>query len=335
MEPVRWGVVGVAAHFIKRVLLPLKRSSFVHLYAVASRSAEKAQATALKFGIDRWYSSYEELLEDDRIEAVFIPLPNHLHHQWIKKSADAGKHILCEKPLGMSAEQTFESFSYAQKKGVLLMEAFMYRFHPQWQRALELVQTREIGSVQTIHTAFGYHLKDPHNIRNRVEFGGGALRDIGCYAVSLSRFLLEAEPERVICLLHDDPDFKIDILSSGIVDFGSARSLFSVGTQISPHQRVDIYGSGGIITIHVPFNAYEDAPVRLSVHTDVGERELLFDRANQYLLEFEAFSRAIREKNPAPLPPEDAINNQSALDALFRSAETRNWENVERCGSLL
>jgi len=326
MKPVRWGVLGVATHFVLRVIAPLLRSEEVEVAAIASRSADRARKAAGEWGIPRWYGSYEELLRDKDIEAVFIPLPNHLHAEWIRKCADAGKHILCEKPLALDAKEAAAAVAYAGKAGVLLMEAFMYRFHPQWQRALELVRIGEIGSVRAVHTYFCYSLTDPQNIRNKLDMGGGALMDIGCYAVSVPRWLFGREPARVLGVVERDPQFKTDVFSSAILDFGSGRSLFSVGTQAFPFQRVDVHGTGGHLSVHVPLNMYPDVPPRLTVITGVGEREVQLPAADQYALEFEAFSRAVRQGQPVPTPPQDAIDNQKVLDALFQSAESGRWE---------
>jgi predicted dehydrogenase len=326
MEPVRWGVLGVATHFILRVLLPLLKSDQTEVMAVASRSAERARKASERWGIPRWYGSYEELLKDKEIEAVYIPLPNHLHGEWIRKCADAGKHVLCEKPLSLNAEETASAVAYAHKAGVMLMEAFMYRFHPQWRRALELVRVGEIGAVRAVHTYFCYNLKDPGNIRNKLDMGGGALMDIGCYATSVPRWLFGREPEQVLGILERDPQLKVDIFSSAILDFGFGRSLFSVGTQAFPFQRVDVHGTGGHLSVQVPFNMYPDVPPRLTVITSVGEREVALPAADQYALEFEAFSQALRQGKPSPTPPQDAVDNQKVLDALFRSAESRRWE---------
>ena len=326
MKPVRWGVLGVATHFVLRVIVPLLKSEEVEVTGIASRSADRARKAAERWGIPRWYGSYEELLKDRDIEAVFIPLPNHLHAEWIRKCADAGKHILCEKPLALDAKEAAAAVAYADKAGVLLMEAFMYRFHPQWRRALELVRIGEIGSVRAVHTYFCYSLMDPENIRNKLDMGGGALMDIGCYAASVPRWLFGREPERVLGVVERDPRFKTDIFSSAILDFGSGRSLFSVGTQAFPFQRVDVHGTGGHLSVHVPFNMYPDVPPRLTVITGVGEREVQLPAADQYALEFEAFSRALRQGQPVPTPPQDALDNQKVLDALFRSAESGRWE---------
>lgn len=328
MESVKWGVLGVATHFIKRVLLPLRKSPLINLYGIASRNPDKAEMAAKKFGIPRYYGSYEELLADKEIEAVYIPLPNNLHVEWIKKSADAGKHIICEKPLALSTQEAEESIEYAKSRGVKLMEAFMYQLHPQWKHAKELVSVGEIGEVHTIHTRFFYYLIDPNNIRNKLETGGGALRDIGCYAISIARFLLEKEPKRILSLITRDEDFRTDILTSAILDFGKSRSLFTVSTQTFPHQSVDIHGEGGDIHIKIPFNMYPDVPAEVVVTTDIGTRVIRSEPSDQYGLEFEAFSKALRGEGEIPISSQDTINNQKVIDAGFKSEQTGTWVEI-------
>ncbi len=325
MDRVRWGVLGVSGHFVRKVILPLKKSSVIELYGIASRSPERAKNTAEKYGILKSYSSYDELLEDENIEAVYIPLPNYLHKEWIKKTADKGKHILCEKPLALTKDEAQDSVDYAKSKDVLIMEAFMYRFHPQWKRVRELVSVGEIGEVQSIYALFTYNNPDPKNIRNNPDYGGGGLLDIGCYAVSISRYLLGEEPRKVVSLIYNDSDFQVDILTSGILDFGKVRSLFTVATQLFPCQRVDINGSRGYISILIPFSIFPDVPAKVSVTTDIGTRILEFFPVDHYGLEFEAFSLSIRNKKPAPIPHDDIVYNQKVLDALFESAKTKSW----------
>ncbi len=326
MKAVRWGVLGAANIFMKKVLPPLLKTDAVELMAIASRSEEKARSAARTFGIARSYGAYEDLLADPDIEAVYIPLPNHLHTEWIRKAADAGKHVICEKPLALNAEEAASCVEYASKKGVRLMEAFMYRFHPQWRRARELVRAGEIGQVLAVHTSFAYDNRDPENIRNKLAMGGGALMDIGCYAVSTARFVFGREPERAIGFFTRDANFKTDILSSAILDFAGPRSVFTVATQSFPTQGVDIFGSAGRIHIEVPFNISPDTPPQLVVITGIGERRPTLPAADQYGLEFEAFSKALRRDLPVPTPAEDAVSNQKVLDALFRCESSGTWE---------
>ena len=326
MKPVRWGIISVAKHFIRCVVLPMQKSEMIELYGIASRNPEKAKEASEKYGIPRYYQSYEDLLSDKSIEAVFIPLPNDMHLEWIKKSVDAGKHIICEKPLTLNAREASEAIEYAAKKDTLLMEAFMYRFHPQWIKARELVQTENIGNLRAVHTFFSYQNTDPYNIRNILEMGGGGILDIGCYAVSIARYIFDKEPQRVVSLINRDQAFKTDILSSGILDFGDGHSIFTVGTQTFPYQKVDIIGSAGRIHIKIPFNTYPDIPVNISVTNSVGTRKIHSGPADHYELQFERFSEAIRKGLQAPISPMDALNNMSVLDALFRSEKSGNWE---------
>jgi predicted dehydrogenase len=328
MKPVRWGVLGVGKHFIQRVLLPLQKSPLIEVAAVASRDLAKAREAAGNFGIPAAYGSYEELVADRSLEAVYIPLPNHLHAEWVRNSADAGKHVLCEKPLALNAGETQACLDYCRAKGVRLMEAFMYRFHPQWRRAVELVRVGEIGAVRSVHVCIGYFNADPRNIRNVLDFGGGSLMDIGCYAVSMPRLLFQAEPSRVIGLLSRDPAFKTDVLSSAILDFGSGRATFTVGTQLFSHQGVEVIGTAGRMKIWIPVNAFPDSPMRLTVTNGIGEREPELPAVDQYALEFEEFSRALREDRPVPTPPEDAVANMKVLDALLASERSGRWEPV-------
>ncbi|MGA2976986.1 MAG: Gfo/Idh/MocA family oxidoreductase [Spirochaetia bacterium] len=328
MKPVVWGVLSVSNHYKLRVHPYVSRSPIIQMRGLASRSADKAAEAGRELGIAKTYGSYNDLLADKEIEAVYIPLPNHMHAEWVRKAADAGKHVLCEKPFAMNAEEAENAIRYAERKGVLVMEAFMYRFHPQWKRARDLVKAGEIGQVQAISTIFSYDLKDPRNIRNILAVGGGAIPDIGCYAVSSARFLLGKEPQRVISLVQRDPVMGTDILSTALLDFGDARCQFTLGTQTYPWQRVDVVGSGGEIAVLLPFNAYADVPMQVSVSTSLGTRQIYTPATDQYVEMFEAFSRAVRDGTPVPTPAQDAINNMKVLDAVFRSEKSGSWEKV-------
>jgi predicted dehydrogenase len=325
MQPVRWGILGISGHYIKKVHLPVRESEQSEVVGIASRSREKAEAAARNYDIPRAYGSYDELLADPDIEAVYNPLPNHMHVEWVKRAADAGKHILCEKPLGLDADEVQEAIDYCRERNVLLMEAFMYRFHPQWKYARDLIHTGNIGTVRAVQSSFFYDNEDPQNIRNRQDAGGGGLYDIGCYCVSTARYLLGAEPHRVVSLVENHPEWKIDMLSSGLLDFGGAHASFTVGTQNFPYQFVTAYGSGGIITVHIPFNTHPDVPVTVTVRDGIDVREVAFGPEDHYGAEFDAFSRAVRAGGPVPTPPEDALNNQRVLDALFASGESGTW----------
>ena len=329
MKPVTWGVLSLSAHYKLRIHPNVSHSPLVALRGIASRTRERAEAAARELGFPKAYASYEALLADKEIEAVYIPLPNHLHAEWVMKAADAGKHVLCEKPFALNASEAEKAIRHAERAGVLVMEAFMYRHHPQWKHAREIIKAGEIGEIATIHTLFSYMNMDPRNIRNILEVGGGAIPDIGCYAVSSARFLLGREPTRVLSLVRRDPALKTDILSTGILDFGGARSVFTVTTQSHPAQSVEALGSGGLLAIHLPFNAYPDTPMHISVTTGLGTREIALPATDQYVEMFEGFSRAVRGEGPVPTPPQDAIDNMKVLDALFRSEKSESWEAVK------
>ena len=328
MKPVVWGVLSISHHYKLRVHTNVSRSPLVQMHGLASRAKDKAAAAARDLGIAKAYGSYEELLADKEIEAVYIPLPNHLHAEWVKKAADAGKHVLCEKPFAMNAKEAEEAIRYAERKGVRVMEAFMYRLHPQWKKARDLLKAGEIGQVQLVSTVFTYNNQDPRNIRNILAVGGGAIPDIGCYAVSSARFLLGREPTRVISLVQRDPTMGTDILTSALLDFGAARCQFTIATQAWPSQRVDALGSGGALSVVIPFNAYPDVPMEVTVTTGVGTRQIYTAPTDQYVEMFDAFSRAVRDGTPVPTPPQDAIDNMKVLDALFRSEKSGSWEKV-------
>ncbi len=328
MKPVIWGVLSVSNHFVSKIYTNVRKSPLNEFRAIASRTTDRARAAAGKLRIPKAFGSYADLLADKEIEAVYIPLPNHLHAEWVKKAADAGKHVLCEKPFAMSADEAEDAFAYADKKGILVMESLMYRFHPQWIRAGELVQSGELGEIHAVHTFFSYMFPDPDNIRNKVDIGGGGLRDVGSYAVSCARFLVGAEPTRVVSLMYRDPTLRTDTLSSGVLDFGKARSIFTVGTQTQAWQQVEVVGSGGKLTIHVPFNVSPDVPAAMTVTNWVETRKVFTPAVDQFVEVFDAFSRAVRSGGPVPQPHEDTVDNQRALDALFRSEKSGTWEEV-------
>ncbi len=328
MKRLKLGVLSVSAHFTNKVLLPLSKSKQLEIYGIASRSSDKAEAFADKWGIPKAYDSYEALLADPEIEAVYIPLPNHMHLEWIKKAADAGKHIICEKPLTLNADETAEIMTYLTGKNIRFMEAFMYRFHPKWQHARDLLTFGEIGEIYAIHTIFTYNNQDPANIRNIKAYGGGALMDIGCYAISSARFLLGKEPTRAISLVTEHDDFKTDVRTSAMLDFDGVHCMFTVATNTFPQQEVKIYGTGGVMTITIPFNDYSDIQGEIIVQTGVGTRSVRFDPVNQYLLQFEGFAKAVREDSQVMIPLEDSYWNMKIIDAVVESAATGRWVDL-------
>jgi predicted dehydrogenase len=331
MEKLRLGVLGCSKHYALRVAPALKSSLLVEPFAVASRDEAKAKEYARNIGFPKAYGSYGALLADPDVDFVYIPLPNHLHLEYIKKAADAGKPVLCEKPICLNAKEAAEAAAYCQKKNIPLMEAFMYRFHPQWVRAAEVVKCGELGKVLSTSGVFSYNNQDGTNIRNQIDCGGGAILDIGCYTVSTSRLLMEGEPQKVAATLFRDPVFKTDILTSAILDYGDGRSsTLTVSTQMFPVQRVTAYGTDGSLSIEVPFNMFGDFPGKVTITTSIDKRIVETEIADQYLLEFDAFAQALIEKTEVPTPISDAVANLAVLDAVFAAAASGKWETVAK-----
>jgi predicted dehydrogenase len=331
---VKWGVLGAASIAVRKVIPAMQKGARSEVTAIASRDVKKAQEAARALGIPKAYGSYEELLADGEIEAVYNPLPNHLHVPWSIKAAEAGKHVLCEKPLSLTVAEAKTLLATRDRYGVKIGEAFMVKTHPQWLRTRELIRTGLIGELRAIVGAFSYFNRDPHNVRSVLEWGGGGLLDIGCYPITTSRFLFGEEPLRVTGLIERDPEMKIDRLTSAILDFPSGQSVFTCSTQLVPYQRMQILGTKGRIEIKIPFNAPNDRPCEILVDDgrDVfgsGIRTELIPACDQYTIQGDAFSRAIREGSEVPVPLEDAIANMAAIEAVFRSAETGKWENPQ------
>ena len=325
------GVIGVAKIATEKVIPAMQRGEVSEIAAIASRAIGKARAAADELGIPRAYGSYEDLLADEEIEAIYNPLPNEEHVPWTLRALAAGKHVLCEKPIALNAEEARPLIDARNRSGKLVAEAFMVRFHPQWRRARELVRDGSIGKAQAIQTFFSYRLLDPDNVRNRPP-GGGGLYDIGCYAVLTARFIFGAEPTRVVATIDWDPKFKTDRLASALLEFPGGRHLtFTVGTQSSAHQRVTIMGDQGRIEVMIPFNASPERPTEIAIDPGAdlfggGRRIETFPICDQYTLQGDAFSLAIRDGSPLEFPIEDAIANMRVIDALFRSAKSGSWE---------
>ncbi|MCA1644317.1 MAG: Gfo/Idh/MocA family oxidoreductase [Chloroflexi bacterium] len=314
---------------INQVIPAMQQGAFTEVTAIASRDQERAATAARQLGIARAYGSYAELLADPDVDAIYIPLPNEQHVPWSIKALEAGKHVLCEKPIALTADeaQTLVDAA-AQYPQLLIMEAFMYRHHPQWQRARELVLAGAIGELRTIQSFFAYANADPTNIRNQVEHGGGGLMDIGCYNVSLSRFIFGAEPVQVSGMVERDPQFNTDRLVSAMLDFGRGTATFTCSTQLSPYQRVNIFGTTGRIEVEVPVNVSRERPARIWYAHDATVDELVFDVCNQYTLQGDNFARAVIGNRPVPVPLEDAVANMRVIDAIFRSGRAGTWVPV-------
>jgi predicted dehydrogenase len=328
MKKIRWGVLSTAKIAIEKVIPAMQLGKYCTVTAIASRQLEKAQEAARRLGIEKAYGSYEELLADPDVDAVYLPLPNHLHVPWAIKALKAGKHVLCEKPLGLNAAEDQKLLEASRKFPRLkVMEAFMYRHHPQWQWAKKRVSEGKIGELRTIQSFFSYYNSDPNNIRNKMDIGGGGLMDIGCYCISLSRFIFGAEPRRVCGIMEEYPEMKVDRLTSGILEFVSGTSTFTCATQLVPYQRVNIFGTKGRIEIEIPFNAPPDRPCKIWHGDDAIIEEVILEICNQYTIQGDLFSRAVLEDREVPTPLEDAVANMQVIDALVRSARSGSWEN--------
>ncbi|MCU7550321.1 Gfo/Idh/MocA family oxidoreductase [Chitinophagaceae bacterium LB-8] len=327
MNKIRWGILSTAKIGREKVIPALQKGKYCDVIAIASRNIEQAQAAAKALGIPKVYGTYEELLSDSDINAIYIPLPNHMHVEWAMKALEAGKHVLCEKPIGLSSAEAIKLLDAAQQMPHLkIMEAFMYRFHPQWQHVKKLVDDGSIGTLKTVQSFFSYYNVDMNNIRNRKDAGGGGIMDIGCYCISIARFLFNREPERVVGTVEYDPNSQTDRLASGILDFSTGTSTFTCSTQLMPYQRVNILGTEGRIEIEIPVNAPPDKPTRIWLHLKEGTEEIVFDPVDQYTLQGDAFSKAILENTPVPTDLEDAINNMKVIEALFQSFEKNTWQ---------
>ena len=329
MDKVVWGIISTAKIGIEKVIPGMQRGRCCDVRGIASRDEARAQEAASALGIAKAYSSYEALLADPDIEAVYNPLPNHMHVPWTIKALDAGKHVLCEKPIGMTALEAQALLEASKRHRKLkVMEAFMYRFHPQWVAAKTLAINGTIGQLKTIQTFFSYFNSDPDNIRNIAHYGGGALMDIGCYGISLSRFIFDAEPLRVLGSIDMDPKFDTDRVVSGTLEFSEGTATFTCGTQLSPYQRVHIVGTEGRIEIEIPFNAPPDRPCRLWLQRGSEIEEQTFKIVDQYTLQGDLFSEAIRQDKAVPTPLTDAVNNMKVIDALRKSHSEGGWESV-------
>ncbi|HEV8188888.1 MAG TPA: Gfo/Idh/MocA family oxidoreductase [Pyrinomonadaceae bacterium] len=325
MNKVRWGILGTAKIAVAKVIPAMQRSDWCEIAAIASRDLSKAKSAAGELNIPNTYGSYEELLADNSIEAIYNPLPNNLHVPWTVRAAEAGKHVLCEKPIALSAQEARTLIDVRDRTGVRIQEAFMVRTHPQWLETRRLIHSGRIGSLRSITGFFSYNNPDPTNIRNHLELGGGALMDIGCYPITISRFMYETEPTCVLGLIERDAATGTDTLTSAVLDFPNGHSTFTCSTRLAPYQRMIFTGTEGRIEVLIPFNAPNDRPTRLLLDDETIE----FPICDQYEIQGTLFSRAIREYSEQPIPLEDAINNMTVIDAVFRSATSSQWEEVQ------
>jgi predicted dehydrogenase len=327
-EPVRWGILGAARIAVSKVIPAMQRSERCHVVAIASRHEEKARAEADRLGIPTAYGSYEALIDDPRVEAVYIPLPNHMHVPWSVRAAEAGKHVLCEKPIALSAAEARQLLAARDRTGVMIGEAFMVRVHPQWMSVRELVRSGRIGELRLVSGHFSYFRRDAADIRSRVEFGGGALMDIGCYPIMLSRWLFGSEPTRVTAEIEYDPELGVDRLASALLRFPTGHATFTCAGQLVPYQRMHIFGTLGRIEVEVPFNPPDDRPARLMIDDGravggASAEVVEFPAVDQFTLQGDRFAEAIRGLGPLPMSLEDSVANMTVIDDLVRSAAAR------------
>ena len=331
VQPVRWGILGAANIAVNKVIPAMRASRLARTIAIASRDIVKARRAAERLGIPRAYGSYEELLADPDIEAVYNPLPNHLHVPWSIRAAQTGKHVLCEKPIALTADEARALLAARDANGVQVAEAFMVRTHPQWLETRRLVASGSIGPLTLVSGHFSYYRRDPADIRSRPEFGGGALMDIGCYPITLSRWLFGVEPTDVIAQIERDPDFGVDRLASALMRFPNGQAAFACSGQLVPFQRMQIFGTRGRIDVEIPFNAPPDRECRVFVDDGsalggLAAVPITFAAVDQYTLQADQFSAAIRGEGSVPVSIDDAVANMAVIDALFRSAESGRWE---------
>jgi len=330
-KKLRWGVLSTANIGLKKVLPAMQLGRFSTVAAIASRDLARARSAATALGIPTAYGSYEELLADPNIDAIYNPLPNQLHVPWTIKAAEAGKHVLCEKPLSLTVAEANKLLMVRATSGVKIGEAFMIRCHPQWLRVRELLRSGRIGELRSVMGFFSYFNADPANIRNQVEAGGGALMDIGCYLIHSARYGFGQEPTRVVACIENDPQMRTDRLTSAILEFPTGQAVFTCSTQLVQYQRVHFVGTKGRIEIEIPFNAPNDRPTRILIDDgDVfgGGIEIEgFPTCDQYTLQGDAFSRAVLENTEVPVPLEEGIRNMAVIEAIFNSAKSGQWEN--------
>jgi predicted dehydrogenase len=330
-DKVKWGVLGVASIAKRKVIPAMQAGEFSEIAGIASRDLGRAQEAASTLGIAKAYGSYEELLRDPEIEAIYNPLPNDLHVPWTIKAMEAGKHVLCEKPIGLNVAEAQKLLGVRDRTGMKCGEAFMVRTHPQWLRARELVRSGKIGQLRAIMASFSYFDRELHSIHNNLTGGGGALLDIGCYPINTSRFIFGEEPTRVVGLVERDPEMKIDRLTSAILEYPSGQAIFTCSTQLVYHQGMEIFGTHGKIAFDMPYSAPLNLPTNIVI--DLGRSGAgngvtteTIPACNQYTIQGDLFSRAIREDDEVPVPLEDAIKNMAVIDAVFRSGASGRWE---------
>ena len=319
-KKIRIGVLSVAKIGTVKVIPAIQKCEHAEVTAIASRDLGRAQEAAARLGIPVAYGSYEQLLADPSLDLIYNPLPNHMHVPWSIRAAEAGKHVLCEKPAGLDPAEVLRLIDARDRARVKIGEAFMIHVHPQWLRTREIVQSGEIGELRSMHCVFSFFNRDAANIRNKPQYGGGALMDIGCYPIHASRWIFGAEPRGVSARIERDPDFGIDHTISGLLDFPNGQALFTTSMQMNPFQRVHFFGAKGHIEIEIPFNAPPDRETRIFVRVGTNDRTETFPICDQYTLQGDAFARAILDDTEVPVPLENALGNMRVMETLLQSA---------------
>jgi len=330
-KKVKWGILGVANIAVKKVIPAMQLGEWSEIAAIASRDLTKAQSAAQQLQIPKAYGSYEELIADPEIEAIYNPLPNDLHIEWTTRAAQAGKHVLCEKPISMTVAEALPLLRTRDETGVKIEEAFMVKTNPQWVATLKMIEEGRIGEVRSVAGHFSYNNQDPKNIRNIREAGGGGLMDIGCYMIFFSRLVYGDEPTRVVSLIDEHSETHTDILTSALLEFSSGHTTFTCGTRMTPYQRIQIVGTSGRLEVQIPVNAPPDQPCKVFLDdgTDLLGHNIQtfeFEPCDQYTVQGDLFSQAIREGGDPAISLEDSIKNMAVIEAVFRSAKTRQWE---------
>jgi len=326
MTKIRWGILSTAKIGTQKVIPGMQKGKYSNINAISSRNLDNAKLAAQSLGIPKAYGSYEELLDDKEIDAIYNPLPNHLHVEWTIKSLKAGKHVLCEKPISMNYEEAVYLQNEIKKFPELkVMEAFMYRHHPQIQKAKALVEDNTIGELRTVHTMFSYFNDNPEDIRNKPDIGGGGLLDIGCYCISISRFIFNSEPKRVCAAIEYDPKLKTDRLVSSVLEFRKGNAVFTCSTQLTNHQYAKIFGTQGRIEIENPFTPQPIDSAKIILYKESSKEEISFEPCDQYTIQGDLFSEAILNNIEVPTPFEDAVANMKVIDGIIESSKSGAW----------
>jgi predicted dehydrogenase len=329
MTKVSWGILSTAKIGIVKVIPAMQKGEYSEVIAISSRNLDKAKKAAEKLGIPKTYGSYDELLADKEIDAVYIPLPNHLHIEWTIKSLEANKHVLCEKPIGMNYKDAVRLQNEIKRFPKLkVMEAFMYRHHPQTLKTKKLIEHGTIGELRNIHTMFTYYNVNPEDIRNQADIGGGGLLDIGCYCVSISRYLFDSEPRRVCATIEYDPKLEIDRLISAVLEFEKGNAVFTCSTQLTNHQYAKILGTKGKMELEIPFTPMPNDSAKITLQTGEKTEEIIFEPCDQYTIQGDMFAQAILNDTNVFTPFEDAVANMKVIDKIIESSKTGIWVKV-------